>query len=331
MSNSSFAFKGKNEDIRSIGARLGARTIVEGSVRKSGNRLRITAQLSEVTGGYQLWSERHDRDWADVFAIQEEIAGNIVRALGKVRTRDVHAYDFYLRGRELFHEGTRKSIRHASEMFTNAIAGDQNYALAYSGLADCHSYLFMYFDKEQENIERAVTASKKAIVLDPDLAEAHAARGLGLSLSAQYDEAEVEFDKSITLNPNLYEAYYFYGRTCRQQGKMEQAASMFEKASEVRPEDYQAVVFLASACRKLGRSTEAEAAAHRAVALVEKQLRLNPDDARALCLGGGVLMTLGKTEDAISWANRAQSINNDPDLDTIRDQPRFQKACEKLR
>ncbi len=382
--SSSFAFKDKNQDIREIGMKLGAHTIVEGSVRKAGNRLRITAQLINVTDGYHLWSERYDRELEDVFAIQEEIAKNIVRALkiklskrekralGKVKTQDIQAYDFYLRGREFFHQGQHKNIQYASELFTRAIKKDPDYALAYAGLSDCFSYLFMYFEKKQDSIERSVAASKRAMELDPELAEAHAARGLAVSLSAQYDEAEKEFDKAIKLNPKLYEAYYFYARTCRQQGKMEKAALLFEKASEMRPEDYQAVIFLAAAYKELNLPEKVETAAQRAIELVEKHLRLNRDDARALYLGGSILVTLGKVEKAINWAKRAHAIdpddprvlynlaciyslagkieqaldcfekaiesgyaslewiNNDLDLDPIRNHPRFQKTLKKL-
>jgi tetratricopeptide (TPR) repeat protein len=198
-------------------------------------------------------------------------------------------------------------------MFTQAIKKDPDYALAYAGLSDCFSYLFMYFEKKQENIERSVAVSKRAIELDPELAEAHAARGLAVSLSMQYDEAEKEFDRAIKLNPKLYEAYYFYARTCRQQGKIEKAALLFEKASEMRPDDYQATIFLVSAYKELNLPAKAEKAAHRAIELVEKHLRLNPDDARALYLGGSILITLGEVEKAINWAERAHTIDpNDP-------------------
>jgi TolB-like protein len=287
---SSFAFKDKNLDIREIGMKLKAHTIVEGSVRKAGNRLRITAQLINIADGYHLWSERYDRELDDVFAIQEEIAKNIVRALkiklsqrekralAKVKTQDVQAYDFYLRGREFFHQATLKSIKYASEMFTRAIKKDLDYALAYAGLADCNSFLLMYDKKKQENIERSLAASKRAIELDPELAEAHAARGLAVSFSMQYDKAEKEFEKAIKLNPKLYEAYYFYARTCRRQGNIEKAALLFEKAGEVRPEDYQAIVFLAAAYEQLNLPSEAETATHRAIDRIEKHLRLNPDD-----------------------------------------------------
>jgi serine/threonine protein kinase/Flp pilus assembly protein TadD len=381
---SSFAIKGKDQDIREIGRKLGAHTIVEGSVRKAENRLRITVKLVNVADGYHLWSERYDRELEDVFAIQDEIAKSIVqtlkiklsnrekRALGKAKTQDVQAYDFYLRGRTFFHQGRRKSIEYACEMFTRAIKEDPGYTLAYAGLADCYSYLFMYFEKGRENIERSAAASKKALGLDPELAEAHAARGLAVSLDGQYDEAEKEFDKAIEFNPKLYEAYYFYARTCRQQGKIEKAVQLFEKAGEVRPEDYQAPLFVASAYRKLKLPEKSEAAHRRALELADKHLQLNPDDARALYLGAGALTELGEVEKAIEWGKRAiaidpgdprvlynvaciysltgkiepaldyfekaielgyasrEWIDNDQDLDPIRDHPRFQEALKKL-
>ena len=381
---SSFAFKGENRDIREIGIQLEAQTIVEGSVRKAGNRLRITTQIVNVADGYHLWSERYDRELEDVFAIQEEIAKNIVgalkiklnerekRALEKVKTQDVQAYDFYLRGREFFHQARRKNIHYATEMFTQAIEKDPNFALAFSGLADCYSFLFMYFENNQQYIEQSEAASKRAVELDPELAEAHAARGLAVSLSMHYDEAEEEFEKAIKLNPKLYEAHYFYARTCMQRGKMEKAVLLFKRAGEVRPEDYQAAVLLSSAYQRLNLHAEAETAAHRSIELVEKHLRFNPDDARALYLGGIILVNLGEVEKAISWAERALTIDpddpgvlynltciyslagkieqaldcfetaiqsgfaarewieNDLDLDPIRNHPRFQIALKAL-
>ena len=121
-----------------------------------------------------------------MFAIQEEIARNIVRA-----------YDFYLNGRKLFHQGTRQSIRRASGMFARAIDEDEQYALALAELADCYSYLFMYFDMDQDCVQRSDAASTKAVELDPELAEAHAARALAVSLNARYAESELEFDRAI--------------------------------------------------------------------------------------------------------------------------------------
>jgi tetratricopeptide (TPR) repeat protein len=206
-------------------------------------------------------------------------------------------------------------------MFTQAIKKDLDYALAYAGLADCYSFLFAYVEKKQENIERSLAASKRAIELDPELAEAHAARGHAVSLSMKYDEAEQEFERAIKLNPKLYEAYYFYARTCLLQGKAEKAALLLKKAGEVRPEDYQATVFLVSAYKQQNLFSEAETATHRAMELVEKHLRLNPDDVRALSLGGTMLIRLGEIEKAINWGKRALVI--DPDEPIVQ----YNGAC----
>ncbi|MBA3272176.1 MAG: protein kinase, partial [Acidobacteria bacterium] len=148
---SSFAFKAKNEDIGEIGRKLKVSTVLEGSVRKMGNRLRITAQLVNVADGYQLWSERYDREMEDVFEIQDDISQAIVKALRvilsegekkqieKARVVNVQAYDFYLRGRQFFHQLRRKSLDYARQMFNKAIEIDPDYALAYAGVADCYS------------------------------------------------------------------------------------------------------------------------------------------------------------------------------------------------
>jgi TolB-like protein/Flp pilus assembly protein TadD len=318
---SSFSFRGKDIDIRDIGKKLNVEMVLEGSVRKAGKRLRIVAQLIKVADGYHLWSERYDRELKDVFAIQDEIAENIVqalkvklsekekRALKKAATEDIEAYDFYLRGRKFFHEGRRKSIEFACEMFSRAIKRDPAYAPAHAGIADCYSYLFMYFEKSEANIKRSLAASQNALELDPELAEAHAARGLAVSLRKQYEEAEREFETAIRLNPKLFEAYYFHARTCRAQGKIEKAAQLFEQACLVRPEDYQAPLFLATAYKSLNLARKTRIALERGLEIVERHLELNPDDARALNLGAIALIDLGDHEKGLKWAQRALSMD----------------------
>ena len=319
---SAFAFKGSNEDIRSIGRRLNVRSVLEGSVRKAGDRLRVTAQLINVENGYHLWSERYDRDMKDVFAIQDEIAGNVVkalqivlsdaekRAIRKVPTTDVQAYDYYLRGRKFFYQFRKKSLQYARQMFARAIESDLGYALAYAGVADSCSFLYMYFASSKANLAEADEASRKALQLDPELAEAHAARGLALSLGEGFAEAEEEFERAIALNPKLFEAFYFYARTCFRQGKLEEAVRLFERATDVR-EDYQALLLLALAIEGLEEHERAKTAYRRALDAIELQLDLNPEDTRALTLGAGCLARLGEGEKAVEWIHRADSI--DPD------------------
>lgn len=318
---SSFAFKGKNEDISGIGRHLKVSTVLEGSVRKAGNMLRVTAQLVDVTNGYQLWSERFDRKLEDVFAIQDEIASSIVRALrvvlneqekkaiGKSATADVEAYDYYLRGRQFFHQFRRTSIQHARRMFERAIATDPKYVPAYAGAADCCSFLYMYWDASKANLEGADSYSQQALALDAGRAEAHASRGLALSLRQNYEEAEREFATAIALNANQFEAHYFFARCLFQQGKHERAVHHYLEAGRVRPEDYQTPYLVSSPLRRLGRGPEADAILRQAVKLAERHLELNPEDVRALYLGAAGMMEIGQRDKAMEWVGRALALD----------------------
>jgi len=381
---SAFAFKGRNLDIRKVGEQLSVGTVLEGSVRKAGNRLRVTAQLVNVADGYHLWSERYDRELEDVFAIQDEIAGNIVRALRvvlseqekraieKAPTANVEAYDYYLRGRQFFHQFRRTSIQFARRMFERAIEVDPKYALAYAGVADCCSFLYMYWDGSRANLESAESASGKALELDAELAEAHASRGFAVSLSRRHAEARTEFETALRLNPKLYEAHYLYARACFQEGKLEEAVQHYTDAARVRPEDYQALLLMHGPLTRLGRRGDVEATLREGLRVAEKHLELNPDDARALYLGAGALVLLGERERGLEWTKRARAIDpedpgvlynvacsyaqlgqtdeaisclqkavqngfghrewleNDSDLDSLRNDPRFQTLLKKL-
>ena len=200
------------------------------------------------------------------------------------------------------------STKYAIELFSRAIQIDKNYALAYAGLADSYSQFYMYFDRNEDNLRQALAASKKALELDPELAEAHSSRGIVLTQIQQYKEAEKEFEIAIQLNPKLFVAYYQGGRTYRVQGKHEQALRLFEKATHVRPEDYESAIFVASAYGDLEMKTEMKKANQRALELVRKHLELYPDDARAYYLGAITLSQEGEVEEALEWTEKAVSI-----------------------
>jgi serine/threonine protein kinase/Flp pilus assembly protein TadD len=374
---SSFAFKDAKEDIRTIGKRLNVRSVLEGSVRRSGERLRVTAQLIDVGDGYHLWSDRYDRDMKDVFAIEDEISENVARALEvvlsddekraikKVPTEDIQAYDYYLRGRQYFYQFGRKSLEYARHMFTRAIQVDPEYALAYAGVADCCSFLYIYWGSHREDQEHAEAASRKALELDPESAEAHAAHGLAVSLSKRYDEAAEEFRTATRLNPNLFEPYYFDGRASFERGDFERGAQLFERAAAVRPDDFQSRFFAAQCYAAMGLENRTDAAYRTALQSIRRHLELNPDDARAVTMGAVSLCRLGEKCQGLEWADRALAIDpedagvsynvaclfalegerdraihclqdaveggfwhrawaeNDPDLDSLRDDPRF--------
>jgi len=324
---SAFRFKGAQSDIREIGRRLGVNTLLEGSVRKAGNQVRIGVNLVNIEDGYHLWSNRYDRELKDVFAIQDEIAQKIVEALQvtlspKAKTKkaeeaapaDVQAYDYYLKGRKFFYEFRAKGFELARQMFARAIVIDDKYARAYAGVADCCSILYSYFDSSEANLKEADTASRKAVEIDPEDAEAHASRGLALSLIGNHEESDREFKRSIELNPKLYEAHYLYGRALFGRGRHEEAAQEFELASEVNPEDYQAKFFLAQTNQVLGRRALAAATLKKFVEAVRKHLSFNADDARALYLGAGGLVELGEMELAQEWVGKALQIDPDDAL-----------------
>jgi adenylate cyclase len=318
---SAFAFKGRSVDMREIGRELGARTLLEGSVRRAGNRLRVTAQLIDVETGYHLWSERFDREMADVFAIQDEIAANIVKALRVVlsareetaikaaRTKNVKAYEYYLRGRQLVHQWRRESWEAAEDMFRRAIALDPNYALAYTGLADSSAIRYMYHSGAEEALLQADSASQRAVELDPSLAEAHAARGLALSCQRRLDEAEAEFKRAMELDPTLYEAPYYYGRMLQMQGRLDEAAQVFDCASGLREDDYQAAALAHTAYGALGKHDEEQRMARKAVDSARRSIAGNPGDTRAMQLGAIAAMTLGQDQQARTWAERALEVD----------------------
>lgn len=320
---SSFAFKSKPEDVRIIGKKLGVATVLEGSVRKAGNQIRIAAQLIATDDGCHLWAEHYDRELKDIFAIQDEIARSIAatlkialtpgesRAIGKAPTANPEAYDYYLRGRQFFYQYKRKAIEFALKMFMRAIEIDPGFVRAYAGTADCCSFLYMYAGKHDTHREKADAVSRKALQLDPESAEAHASRGVAYSLNNDYAAAEEEFEQAIHLDPMSFEAYYLYARTCFANGDRRKAIQMYEKAMDVDPQDYQSPLLVAQSYSDLGNKEKAKESRLRGIKIAETRLMLNPDDSRALYMGANGLVALGEYLRGLEWANQALAI--DPD------------------
>src|SRR5436190_1287621 len=241
--HTAFTYKGKPLKVQQVGHDLGVSFVLEGSVRKAGSRVRVTAQLIEAQNGGHVWAERYDRDLTDIFAIQDEITHAIVeqlkvkllpqekKSIQQAPTDNVDAYNYYLKGRELLHRGSKSGYIAAREMFMKATKLDPSYARAYAGIADCDT--FLYF-RTTESVSTAdiLAMSEKALALEDGLAEAHASRGAALSAMKRYDEAAAEFEKAISLDPNSFEAYYFYARARVFEGKIEEATKLFERAAE---------------------------------------------------------------------------------------------------
>ena len=247
---SAFAFKGKDLDLRDIGARLGVRSVVEGSVRKVGNRIRITAQLVDAVSGFHLWSQAFERTLADVFTLQEEISQAIVRAMplkmhsrpgGLVRppTALVEAYTLYLRGRYFALKRTPDSLRLAIEYFEQAIELDPEYALAHAGVGECYTLLgFEEFGDLPpcDALPRAKTSVERALTLDGDLAEGHNWRG-ALAFLFEYDwpKAEAGFLRAIELKPAYSLAHTWYAVFLSAMGRHEESLARIHHAEQIDP------------------------------------------------------------------------------------------------
>ena len=318
-----FHQKAENLDSREIGRRLRVNTFLEGSVRKAGNRLRISAQLIDAESGYHLWSERFDREMSDVFAIQDQIAHSVVEAmevtlgpgerdaLKKSHTKNVQAYDCYLRGRKFFYQYDPRNLEFARQLFQQAIDLDPGYAQAYAGVADCWSYLHLYADRSDHSRAQADAASLRAVELDPDSAQAQASRAVALSLAERDEEAEAAFQRAIELEPNLFEAHYFYARHCFVHGRLDKALKHYEESVRVRPEDYQAPLLMAQIYDDLGRGEDGATVRRKGFEAAEEHLKLNPDDARAVYMAANGLAALGERERARQWADRAVAMRPD--------------------
>jgi adenylate cyclase len=321
--NTVFTYKGRPTKIEQVAHELGVRYVLEGSVRKAGSRIRVAAQLIDGKDGGHLWAERYDRELTDIFAIQDEITQAIVDQL-KVKllpeekktappTENVEAYTYYLRGRQLFHEWTKPYLLLARRMFTKAVELDPRYARAYAGIADSESVLHVWYAAEV-SIDNILAMSANALELDPNLAEAHASRGLALQLGERRDEAIAEFERALALDPNLYEANFFYARLRWAHGEFEECARLFARAAEIRPDDYVSPLLLLNSCRSLGREADYQHWARITVERCERALTLHPESPAPASRGALALAHLGERDRAMDWADRA--LATDPD-DTV--------------
>jgi tetratricopeptide (TPR) repeat protein len=320
---SSFQFRNPGADIREVGRQLSVGTLLEGSVRKADDRLRVTVQLIEVASGYHRWSQRFDRKLDDVFAIQDEIAESVVTSLrGSMLSQrekqalvrphtGTEAYEYYLRGLHCLPRLTRPDLATSARMFERAIELDPSYGPAFAGLAMVHATLYEWFGAQADDLAAAERASRRALELTSDLAEAHVARGCALALSRHYNEAFKEFEDAIRLNPNVFDAYYYFARASIAIGNIERSAELFGKAAQARHEDFQSPMLQAQALRMLGRHEETRGAEREGINRAERALKLNPSDVRALSLGAGTLFHSGQPERALEWSRRALELNPD--------------------
>jgi len=311
------AFRDKQTSAPQIGQQLGASFVLEGTIRRSGNRLRITAQLVEISTRHSVWAERYDRQLEDVFAIQDEIARSIAQALritltpqeekiiGLKPTENTQAYDFYLRGRSYTR---RENMDYALQMFEQAIQLDKNFALAHAGIAYLCGLIYELREQSVEWISRGLTACDRAMALAPDLPEVLVARSRLFYAQKKYDESELMARRAIERKRDCDGCWNILGRALLSQGKYEEGAALAEQALEANGDDYNTYVPFGVCLERLGRKKESEHMRARMNVVLRQQLELVPEDVRARILLSSNLASIGEAEEAIRHLQTAVAL-----------------------
>ncbi len=312
--SSSFAFKGRNADLKAAADKLQVAHILEGGVRKDGNRVRISAQLTEVSSDTVLWAENYDRELCDILAIQQEIAGCILEALelqlGTARltgpkTTDPKAYEYYLRGRGYAVYNGKKQLELARNMFEKATQADPGFVDAWAGLAEVTALQAIFMNAGEEAQMASDQAGRRALELAPGEGASYLAHGFGQMACDCHEDAEAAFLKALELDPGLFRAWYYLGRIAHHAGDREKEIAYFKKAIEQDPEDWESPLLLLAPLKLLGNEEAVQATARLAVERVEQHLEYYPDNQRAYYLCLGALIVLGEQDRALDWAERA--------------------------
>jgi len=326
--NTAFTFKGKHIDAPQIARQLKVSHLLEGSVRKAGSRVRITAQLIDGATGGHVWAERYDRDLNDIFALQDEISQAIVAAL-KLKllpeekkaieqrgTTNPEAYKLYLMARQYSitgNAGAGRSSEAVIRLCRRATEIDPNYARPWALMAGAQGTLRLLLGREGDG---GLAAAERALSLDPDLAEAHAARARVLTGDMRHDEAWREVEIALRLDPESYEVNQAAGGWYRSLRRFAEAIPYFEKAAGSMETDYSSTSTLVSCYKAIGDVEGTRRAAQRSLARAEKVVALEPDNGTAMSIIVAALAALGETERAKEWAERALLL--DPDNLNLR-------------
>jgi serine/threonine protein kinase/tetratricopeptide (TPR) repeat protein len=313
------AFRDQAITPQQVGQKLGAACVLTGTLRRSGARLRISAQLVDAQTDFPLWSERFDREMKDVFEVQDEMARKIAEALRVTLspeeleamavkpTENLQAYDLYLRGKSYARRQTRQDLEFALQMFDNGVATDPSFALAYAASANACAMLY-YYSREDRWLERARESSGKAVALRWDLPEVQVSQAWVLYAAALYDEAVRMVKKAIERKRDCEGAYYLLCRALFAAGRYQEVLDLSEAAIEASGEDYNVYVPITNSLGALGKTEGARNMTHRLIAALENHLKQVPEDARARILLGGEYAHLARTDDALRELNMAVTL-----------------------
>jgi non-specific serine/threonine protein kinase len=314
------AFRDKQVTPGQIGQQLKAAYVLTGSLRRSGNRLRITTQLVDAATDFPVWSERYDREMKDVFEVQDEIARKIAEALRVTLspqelealaikpTENLQAYDLYLRGKRYARRQTRQDLEFALQMFENAVAMDPSFALAYAACANACAMFYCNYSRDAIWVERARNASGRAVALRWDLPEVQVSQAWVLYATELHDEAVRMVQKAIERKRDCEGAYYLLCRALFSAGRYQEVSELVEIALEASGEDYNVYVPIINALGALGKEEFRRNILLRRVGALENHLKQVPEDARARILLAGDYATLNRVEDSMRETNLAMTL-----------------------
>ncbi len=376
---STFSLKGKQIDLKEVARKFDVQHILEGSVRKAGNKIRVTAQLIEAATDTHLWSENYDRELDDIFAIQDDISARILEVLklklgpthtAGTDTSNAKAYEYFLRGRGYAMSRGASETELAAEMFKMAVDLDPGFIRAWINLAEmCAVHAVYYQDEESTRWHKiAREAADRLMEISPSPAESILASAYALTAERKFAAAETAFKKAIELDATMAIAHQYLARAQLHQGKMEAAAASYSVATECDLEDYESPLLAVSVYDGLGEQENASRLARVGIERAEKMLEDYPDNQRAYYLGSTALAVLGQIDKAREWTERSLTLNprdratrynaacfyakageidkaldclensvtartwieNDPDLNALRDEPRYKAFVEAL-
>jgi TolB-like protein/cytochrome c-type biogenesis protein CcmH/NrfG len=311
------AFRDKPVTALQVGQKLGAAYILEGSIRRAGNRLRVTTQLIETSSRRSVWAERYDREMDDVFAIQEEIARSIAQALritlspqeektiGRKPTESTQAYDFYLRGRGYTR---RENTDYALQMFEQAIQLDPNFALAHAGIAHLCGLIYELREQNPKWIEKGLSACDRAMALAPDLPEVMVARARIFYAQKKLEECALLAWRAIERKPDCEGSWNILGRAYFSLGRFAEAAALTDRALEANGDDYNTYIPYHQCLERAGQKKDAERIRHRMCEVLRQQLELVPEDVRARVLLSTHLASFGEVEEAVRHLQTAVAL-----------------------
>lgn len=304
-------FRKKEVNTREVGEALRVNYILEGSVRTSGNKIRITAQLINVRDGYQIWAERFDRLIEDIFDLQDEVAQKIANALklsltdselvqlAKKPTDDLKAYDFYMQGRELLYRKGKKNTEGAIQKFKSAVKIDPDFALSYAALAEAYAAMYEWYDGNGRWLAEAIDMNQKALTLDPDLIEAKFGIAMVYFHHGRFLESQRTIEGILNTNSDFHPGYVRLGMIAERSGDIDAALSYFQRAAQLKPYDEDSWRFLAGVQRKLGNTAAAHEAAVKVIEVTARKLEASIDD----------IIVMSKLAEAYAWFGGTQEAN----------------------